>query len=88
VPFLKLNRMKGPVAGDVRTSNAIDPEKSTRGKKLIRTPILSLVVGQPVVSVLTDAGKVIVHLGHTGNVEQRDERLVRGCSVGELQRVG
>ena len=76
MPFLKLNRMKGPVAGDVRTSNAIDPEKSTRGKKQISTPMLYSVVGRPMILVLTNAGEVIVHLGHTGNVEQRDERLV------------
>ena len=88
MPFLKLNRMKGPIVGDVRTSNAIDLEKSTRGKKPVGTPMLHSVVGWTRKSVLTNASEGIIHLGHTGNIEQRDERLVRGCGIGELQRVG
>ena len=35
VPFLKLNRIKGPVDGDVRTSSARDAAKFTVGKKMI-----------------------------------------------------
>lgn len=87
MPFLKLNRMKGPVVEDVRTSNAIDPEKSTRGKKRINNPILHSAMAWAKNSVLTNASEGVIHLGHTGNVEQRDERLVRGRGISKLQRV-
>jgi len=76
VPFLKLNRMKGPVAGDVRTSNAIDPEKSTRKNKPVGTPIPHSVIVWMTGLALTNASEGIIHLGHTSNIEQRDERLV------------
>ena len=38
--------------------------------------------------VLTNSCQCIVHLSHTGNIEQRDERLVRDRGVGKLQRIG